>query len=154
AGFRIRDVPVATRAEPGAAPDRGGSTAFPQFNVSPAAAAGEQSRSAGPGRREDAVMVARWFLVGAALLVGGWTRAGDAPGPVKSDALYPIYEHGEGRWLAFDAPLQVRQDLDTPGLVAYGLKLRVGILVRDGKQAEVRLSFTQRGTFKSVIRPR
>jgi hypothetical protein len=99
-------------------------------------------------------MAARLLLVGAALLVGGSTLAGDAPGPVKSDDLYPIYEHGEGRWLAFDAPLQVRHDLDTPGLADYGLKLRVGILVRDGKQAEVRLSFTQRGTFKSVIRPR
>jgi hypothetical protein len=99
-------------------------------------------------------MFARLLLVSLILLGAELTRAGDASEPAKQDDLFPIYEHGVGRWLAFDAPLQVQHDLKTSGLTDYKLKLRVSILVRDRKQAEVRLSFTQEGTFKSAIRPR
>jgi hypothetical protein len=125
-----------------------------RYTVSEAAAAAELSVRQALGKGENSVMPARLLLVGAALLVASATHAGDAPEPVKSADLYPIYEHGVGRWLAFDSPLQVQHDLDTPGLTDYRLKLRVSILLRDGKQAEVRLSFTQQGTFKPIIRPR
>src|SRR5262249_60665277 len=65
----------------------------------------------------------------------------------------PIDEHGDGHWLAFDAPLRVRHDLETPGLREYKLKLTVSILIREGKQAEVRFTFAEEGTFKDAPRP-
>jgi hypothetical protein len=73
--------------------------------------------------------------------------------PAKEGDLYPIYEHGVGRWLAFDVPLKVQHKLETRGLSEYKLALTIHILVRDGKQAMVRFTFTEEGTFKPVLRP-
>jgi len=98
-------------------------------------------------------MPGKVLLIGPVLLVAVSIPADADKAPATKDDLYPIYEHGEGRWLAFDAPLRVRQDLETPGLHEYKLKLTVSVLVREGRQAEVRFTFAEEGTFKDALRP-
>jgi hypothetical protein len=102
---------------------------------------------------EDKPVLGKLLLIGPVLLVAVSMPAGADKGPATKDDLYPVYEHGEGRWLAFDAPLRVRQDLKTPGLREYKLTLTVSILVREGKQAEVRFTFAEEGTFMDALRP-
>jgi hypothetical protein len=101
------------------------------------------------------------FLAAVVLLLGGLSRADDPQRPsdrkdpaVGKEDIFPFYEHGVGRWLAFDAPVEVRHELETRGLKSYKVTFTADVLLEQGRQPHVELRFKEEGEFREVIRPR
>src|SRR5215467_3026462 len=94
------------------------------------------------------------ILAAVALLLAGLSRADDPQRPsdrkdpaVGTEDICPFYEHGAGRWLAFDAPVEVRHKLETRGLKSYQVTFTADVLLEPGKPPQVELRFKEEGKF-------
>ncbi len=71
----------------------------------------------------------------------------------QDDEIYPIQEHGPGRWFSFSTPVTVQHKLGTAGLLGYELVFIPDFEVRADRDPLYAFRFEEIGKFNAALKP-